>query len=404
MSELLTRYGSSMLNVFGVPKLALTRGHGVWVEDEDGKTYMDLLGGIAVNVLGHAHPAVSEAIATQSQKLIHVSNFFTTEPAVTLGEELRSIVTQSPMSELSAVRVFLSNSGTEANEAALKIVKAWANTHGKHRILALTHAFHGRSIGALSLTHKPQYREPFAPLIPNVEWVAAGDEGALKDAFDTDVAGLFLEPIQGEAGVIPLSDSYLRLARNLCDAHGSLMVVDEIQTGMGRTGHWMAHHSASIVPDVVTLAKGLGGGMPIGATITMTEAATSVLTPGMHGTTFGGNPVCAAAALATIDTIRTDGLIEHARTIGQSWMQELRALEHPAIEQVRGRGLLIGIELKEPIAPQAVTKAQQAGFIINAATPSTLRLAPALIISEDEAESFNSALPEILNDAKGQKS
>lgn len=403
MSELLTRYSSSMLNVFGAPKLALTRGHGVWVEDENGKTYMDLLGGIAVNVLGHAHPAVSDAIATQAQKLIHVSNFFTTEPAVTLGEELRSIVTQSFMSEPSQVRVFLSNSGTEANEAALKIVKAWANTRGKRRVLALTHAFHGRSIGALSLTHKSQYRDPFSPLIPNVEWVEAGDEEALTHAFDTDVAGLFLEPIQGEAGVRPLSDDYLRLARNLCNTHGSLMVVDEIQTGMGRTGHWMAYHSASIVPDVVTLAKGLGGGMPIGATITMTEAATSALTPGMHGTTFGGNPVCAAAALATIDTIRADRLIEHARTMGQNWTHELRALEHSAIDHVRGRGLLIGIELKEPIAQQAVAKAQEAGFIINAATPSTLRLAPALIISADEAESFNSALPEILNDAKGQK-
>ncbi|MDO5729845.1 MAG: acetylornithine transaminase [Actinomycetaceae bacterium] len=403
MSDLLSRYDSSMLNVFGAPKLALTRGHGVWVEDEKGRTFMDLLGGIAVNVLGHAHPAISDAIVTQSQKLIHVSNFFTTEQVVTLGEELRSIVSLRRMSEPMDARVFLSNSGTEANEAALKIVKAWANTQGKRRILALTHAFHGRSIGALSLTYKTQYREPFAPLIPDIEWIPAGDEEALERAFDEGVAGLFLEPIQGEAGVIPLSYEYLRLARSLCDTHGSLMVVDEIQTGMGRTGAWMAHHAADIVPDVVTLAKGLGGGMPIGATITVTERATSVLTPGMHGTTFGGNPVCAAAALATIDTIRTDDLINHAHVLGNNWIQALRSLEHSLIAEVRGRGLLIGIELAEPIAQAAVIKAQENGFIINAATPTTLRLAPALIISEDEAESFNSALPEILNDAKGQK-
>lgn len=402
MSELIERYESSMLNVFGPPKLGLVRGAGCEVEDEDGKSYLDLLGGIAVNALGHAHPAVAQAVADQARTLIHVSNFFTTPPAVELGEKILRISIAEGKSEPSRGRVFLSNSGTEANEAALKIVKAWGNKKRKARVLALTQAFHGRSVGALSLTHKAQYRDPFAPLIPHVDWVQAGDLDALEAAFDDSVAGLFLEPIQGEAGVIPLPTEYLQRARELCDEHGSLMVADEIQSGMGRTGLWMAHHRAGITPDVVTLAKSLGGGMPIGATITLTESAQSVLTPGMHGTTFGGNPVCAAAAIATIDVIEGESLVAHAAQLGDWWMGELRALEHPLIADVRGSGLLIGIELKEPIAQAAVEWAQQLGFIINAANPSTIRLAPPLIITKTEASRFTKALPAILDDDGGR--
>ncbi|MDO5719355.1 MAG: acetylornithine transaminase [Actinomycetaceae bacterium] len=404
MSELLKRYDSTMLNVFGPPKLALVRGQGCEVEDENGKRYLDLLGGIAVNGLGHAHPDVAKAVTDQVQKLIHVSNFFTTPPAVELGERILHIVTGTDKGEPSQGRVFLSNSGTEANEAALKIVKAWGNQQGKARIIALTQAFHGRSIGALSVTHKAQYREPFAPLVPHVEWVQAGDLEALERAFDASVAGLFLEPIQGEAGVIPLSSQYLQRARELCDTNGSLLVADEIQSGMGRAGKWMAHHRADITPDIVTLAKSLGGGMPIAATVPLTANACSVLTPGMHGTTFGGNPVCAAAAIATIDVIERDNLVARAGELGQWWMNELRSLQHPLIAEVRGSGLLIGIELKEPIAQAVVERAQKGGFIINAATATTIRLAPPLIITEAEASSFTKTLPSFLQNGKGGNS
>lgn len=405
MTEWSKRYEDSMLGVFGTPQLVLKSGHGVWVEDEAGKTYMDLLGGIAVNALGHAHPAVAEAVALQAGTLVHVSNFFATPPAIELGEKIRQIVVKPGQDPLPASRVFLANSGTEANEAALKVVKAWGKAHGNTRVLALENGFHGRSLGALSITHKPAYRQPFEPLIPNVEWLEPGNTAQLQEAFEKGgVAGIFVEPIQGEAGVRPLSADYLQKVRELCDTHEALMVVDEVQTGIGRTGEWMGHHFADITPDVVTLAKALGGGMPIGAMVTLTNAATDVLTPGMHGTTFGGNPVCAAAAGAVLKEIASGDLVNHAKELGSKWMRDILDLENPNIIQVRGRGLLIGIELDGPYAGVAVKHALEAGFIINAANPSTIRLAPPLIITEDEADSFTAALPTIISNAKTEVS
>ena len=390
----LASYQNVMMPVFGQPALTLVRGEGSYVWDEDGKRYLDLLGGIAVNVLGHAHPAVARAVAAQSQELIHVSNFFATPPAVGLAGDLVRLASADEQVR-SHCRVFLTNSGTEANEAGLKIVKAWGNTHGKNRIIALERGFHGRSLGALSVTSKAAYREPFAPLLPNVEWVDPNSPTAL-DTIGEDVAGVIVEPIQGEAGVRELPAGFLADLRQRCDTVGALLVVDEVQTGMGRTGQWLGHHESGIIPDVVTLAKGLGGGMPIGAVITMTTAASGVLTAGMHGSTFGANPVCAAAARAVIATIENEGLLDHAAQLGQAWRQQLRQTGGPLVSQVRGRGLLIGIELAEPIAAAAVVAAREAGFIINATDERTLRLAPALNLSAAEAQSFTAALPQIL--------
>ncbi|MDO5034226.1 MAG: acetylornithine transaminase [Actinomycetaceae bacterium] len=390
MSNWSSRYEESMLGVFGTPMLVLARGEGVFVWDVDGKRYMDLLGGIAVNALGHAHPAVHAAIEKQARTLIHASNFFATMPQIELGEKIREVVAPG-----QPAKVFLANSGTEANEAALKIVKAHGKASGKSRILVLERAFHGRTLGALSLTYKEAYREPFAPLIPGIEWITPTVE-ALEAAFDENVAGIFVEPIQGEAGVLEVPAGFLERTRELCDEYGALMVVDEVQTGIGRTGKWMGHHGRGIVPDVVTLAKALGGGVPIGAAVTLTEVAGGILTPGMHGTTFGGNPVAAAAAIAVLDEITSKNLVSHAATLGAQWMENIRALNHPHIKAVRGQGLLIGIELDQPLAAKALKVALQEGFIVNAANPSTIRLAPPLIITAEQAGEFTDALWGIL--------
>lgn len=390
------RYSSALMNTFGIPQLTLSDGHGCILRDADGNEYLDLLAGIAVNVLGQCHPKVTAAIANQLNQLGHVSNFFATEPQIRLAEEILAIVEPGGVSPGS--RAFLTNSGTEANECALKMVKSYGNTTHKHRILALTHSFHGRSTGALSLTWKEQYRTPFAPLIPGVEFIPANDPQALARAMTADTAGIFVEPIQGEAGVYPLEDEYLRLVRRLSAEVGALLVVDEVQTGMGRTGEWMGHHSSGIIPDIVTLAKGLAGGMPIGACIGIGTAG-SILGPGAHGSTFGGNPICAAAALAVIETIRTDGLLEHTQNLGAQWIRELRECGIPTVKEIRGRGLLIGIEFTEEIAPFLVDEARARGFIMNATSSTVVRLAPPLILSAEEAASFTSVLPEIVDTA-----
>lgn len=398
-STLLDGYRAACSGVFGQPALALTRGEGMWVWDESGRAYLDLLGGIAVNVLGHAHPAVVKAVSKQAATLIHTSNFFTTPPAVRLAESLQTVL------DAPAARVFFTNSGTESNEAALKIVKAWGNLHGKHRVIALKGAFHGRSIGALSLTSKAAYRDPFAPVLPHVEWIDATDLAALE-RLDSTVAGVFYECIQGEAGVVELDSQFQVQLVERARRVGALVVVDEIQTGMGRTGQWLAHQWVTrdrpdLLPDIVTLAKGLGGGMPIGATVTMNEAVGSVLQPGMHGTTFGGNPVCAAAANAVIETIRAEDLVAHARELGRYWRAELRALAAQlGIRQVRGRGLLIAVEFVEPLAAAVVRAAREAGFIINHTDAVTIRLAPALIASAEDADRFNRALGDIMAAAR----
>jgi acetylornithine/N-succinyldiaminopimelate aminotransferase len=382
-SDLLGRYAGAMVQVFGTPQLVLAAGHGCWVTDVDGKRYLDLLSGIAVNALGHGHPALVQAVAKQAESAIHVSNFFTSEPAIALAERLLA-VSAAPRGS----GVFFANSGTDATEAAIKL----SRRTGRTRIIALEGSFHGRSTGALALTHKAAYREPFEPLIPEVVFVPPNDAQALRAAVDDATSALFLEPVQGEAGVRELSADYLRLARELTTAHGALLVVDEIQTGIGRTGDWFAHQASGIVPDAMTLAKGLGGGVPIGALVTFGPSVTGLLAAGQHGTTFGGNPLACAAGLAVLDTIERDGLLDHVRQVGA-------LLDHVDVEGVtgtRGRGLLRAIELDGIPSAAVMTAAREAGFIVNAVTPTALRLAPPLVLSEGELRGFLDALPGIL--------
>ena len=398
----LDRYTDAVMNTFGTPGRVLVRGQGVHIWDADGKEYTDLLAGIAVNCLGHAHPAIVEAVTTQLSTLGHVSNFFTTPAQVRLAEELISLTL--PGRPVHESRVFLANSGTEANEAAFKI----ARRHGggsRPRVLALQDAFHGRTMGALALTHKAAYREPFEPLPGGVEFIPAGDIEALRGALGPDVAALIVEPIQGEAGVRELPAGYLEAARELTEAAGALLIIDEVQSGMGRSGAWMAHHllAPGVVPDVVTLAKGLGGGIPIGAVVATGEAA-ALLGPGQHGTTFGGNPVACAAALAVIDTVRSQDLLVRVEQLGSAWARELAAVD--GVNEVRGRGLLIGVGLAEGLPPAgeiAATLLAERGFIVNAPRPDTIRLAPPFILSDDDAGAFTTALSEILSRAQSEK-
>lgn len=385
------RYADNLLGVFGSPQMCLVSGHGCHVTDAAGNSYLDLLGGIAVNALGYAHPAWVKAVSQQAATLAHVSNFFTTPGQLALAEKLLQLA-EAP--EGSAA--FFCNSGTEANEAALKIVKAH---HRGGRVIALEHAFHGRTLGALALTHKEIYRKPFEPLGAEVTFIPAQDPDALEaELVQGDVAGVFLEPTQGEAGVVPLSLEYLQSVRTLTRRHDALMVVDEVQCGMGRTGRWFAHQAAGITPDVMTLAKALGGGFPMGATVTFGSQITGILTPGQHGTTFGGNPLACAAALSVISTIESDDLLDHVRTIGRHLVDSITGI-HPQVVEVRGSGLLLGVQLASPIAADVVTAARGAGFIINAANPSTIRLAPPYILTVQEADSFISALPGLLDAA-----
>ncbi|BDH77038.1 acetylornithine transaminase [Actinomyces naeslundii] len=397
----LDRYTDAVMNTFGTPGRVLVRGQGAHLWDADGKEYTDLLAGIAVNCLGHAHPAIVEAVSTQISTLGHVSNFFTTPAQVRLAEELISLT--FPGRPAHDSRVFLANSGTEANEAAFKIARRHGGA-GRPRVLALQDAFHGRTMGALALTHKAAYREPFEPLPGGVEFVPAGDTEALRNALGPDVAALIVEPVQGEAGVRELPAGYLEAARELTRTAGALLIVDEVQTGMGRSGAWMAHHllAPGVVPDVVTLAKGLGGGIPIGAVVATGEAA-SLLGPGQHGTTFGGNPVACAAALAVIDTIRGQDLLGRVERLGSAWARELLAVD--GVDEVRGRGLLIGVGLAAGLPPAgeiAATLAEH-GFIVNAPRPDTIRLAPPFILSDDDASAFTTTLSEVLARALSEK-
>lgn len=381
----LERYRNALMGTYGVPQRVLTRGQGSYVWDADGNRYLDLLGGIAVNALGHADADWVAAIAAQAATLAHTSNFFATEPQIRLAERLLDICGAPEGS-----RVFLCNSGTEANEAALKM----SRRTGRTRVLALTESFHGRSTGALSLTYKEAYRAPFAPLAPGVEWVEAGNLAALEAAMGDDVAALFIEPIQGEAGVKPLTHEYVAGARALCDAHGALLIVDEVQTGIGRTGTWLAMQAHGVMPDVVTLAKGLGGGFPIGAVVAYGERVASLLTKGQHGTTFGGNALAAAAALATLDAIESRSLLGNAKAMGEWLKEHIGAL--PGVAEVRGEGLLLGIRLEAEISAEVAAAALEAGFIINPPSPDTIRLAPALTLATDEAASFVTWLGEHL--------
>lgn len=388
--ELQQRWSNSLMNNYGVPRVALVRGEGAMVTDADGKHYLDLLAGIAVNILGHAHPAVIDAVTTQLSTLGHTSNLYASEPGIALAEQLLGHLGAG-----ATGRVFLCNSGTEANEAAFKI----ARLTGRPNIVAAEKSFHGRTMGALALTGQPDKRTPFEPMPAGVHHVPYGDVAALEAAVDSDTAAVFLEPIMGEGGVVVPPEGYLLAAREITAKHGALLILDEVQTGIGRTGWFYAHQSVGIVPDVITLAKGLGGGLPIGACIGVGQAG-ELLAPGKHGTTFGGNPVCAAAALAVLRTIADDDLLSHADSVGKTITHSIENLEHPLVSHVRGAGLLLGVVLTAAVAPAVEAAAREAGFLLNAAQPDVLRLAPPLIITEQQATSFVAALPSILDAAQ----
>ncbi|NKS62721.1 acetylornithine transaminase [Rhodococcus hoagii] len=393
-TDLQQRWSGALMNTYGVPRVALVRGEGAVVTDADGKQYLDLLAGIAVNILGHAHPAIVEAVTTQLSTLGHVSNLYASEPAVALAEHLLMQLGVGDNAGTVTGRVFLCNSGTEANEAAFKLARAT----GRRKIIAAEKAFHGRTMGALALTGQPDKRAPFEPMPPGVEHIPYGDLEALDRAVDEDTAAVFLEPIMGEGGVVVPPEGYLAGARKITAERGALLVLDEVQTGIGRTGWFYAHQAAGIVPDVMTLAKGLGGGMPVGACIA-TGAAAELFGPGKHGTTFGGNPVCAAAALAVLKTIAADDLLTRADMIGKVLSTGIEGLGHPLVDHVRGSGLLLGVVLTQDVAPTVEAAAREAGYLVNAAQPGVIRLAPPLILTEEQAEGFVAALPGILDTA-----
>lgn len=387
MSEILMRrYEQSVVGTYGQPQRVLVRGEGAWLWDADGNRYLDLLAGIATGALGHAHPDLVAAVSDQLATLGHVSNFFATSPQIELSERLLTLLAAP-----SGSGVFFANSGAEANEAAFKL----ARRTGRPRILALEGCFHGRTMGALALTHNPAYREPFEPLPGGVQHLPFGDLDALRAALDDDVAALFLEPIQGESGVRPLPEGYLVAARRLTHEVGTLLVLDEVQTGIARTGAWFAHTRHGVVPDVVTLAKGLGGGVPIGAMVAFGERIAGLLGRGQHGSTFGGNPVAAAAALATLRVIERDGLLHNVRMVGDRLAAGVRNLRLPLVVEVRGEGLMLGVELARPVAAELVRAALEAGFVLNAVTPDTVRMTPPLVLTADQADSFLAALPHI---------
>ncbi|RLV55473.1 acetylornithine transaminase [Aeromicrobium phragmitis] len=380
------RYRGSLMNTFGDPQRVLVHGEGALVWDADGNRYIDLLAGIAVNALGHAHPALVTAVSEQLSALGHISNFFTSIPQVELAERLLELLA-------SPGRVFFANSGTEANEAALKATRRT----GRTRLVVAEGSFHGRTMGALALTSKEAYRTPFEPLPGDVTWVPYGDEAALAAAVDDSVAAVVLEPIQGEAGVVVPPADYLSAAREITSRHGALLWIDEVQTGMGRTGDWFAHTSSGVTPDLVTLAKGLGGGMPIGACIGLGDAG-ALLGPGNHGTTFGGNPVSTRAALAVIDTIEGEGLLAAVSDLEQMFRTGLG--DAPGVVEITGRGLLLGVVLDQPIAAAVMHAALDAGLIVNAPTADRLRLAPPFVLTPDQARDAIATLRSVLAEVR----
>ncbi|MFF5362267.1 acetylornithine transaminase [Streptomyces scabiei] len=387
--ELTQRWRGSLMDNYGTPKLSLVRGAGSKVWDADGKEYVDYVGGIAVNALGHAHPAVVEAVSTQIASLGHVSNLFVAEPPVALAERLLELFGRDG-------KVFFCNSGAEANEAAFKIGRLTGRTH----MVATDGGFHGRTMGALALTGQPGKQTGFHPLPGDVTHVPFGDAQALAAAVTEETALVIIEPVQGEKGVVVPPAGYLKAARAITAATGSLLVLDEVQTGVGRTGHWFEYQAhEGVLPDVVTLAKGLGGGLPIGATVAFGRAA-ELLQPGQHGTTFGGNPVACAAGLAVLETIRAEGLLENVKRQSEKLREGIESLGDPMIDHVRGAGLLLGIVLTEPLAPLAQQAAQDAGFLVNAPAPDVVRLMPALNVADAEVDALLRALPGILDAAR----
>jgi acetylornithine aminotransferase len=380
----------------GTPLALLTRGEGCYVWDESGKQYLDFLAGIAVNSLGHAHPVFVDAVSRQASTLAHVSNYFTTAPQLELAERLKRITGAG-----EGGRVYFGNSGAEANEAAFKLARLNRAGGNRHRVLALHDSFHGRTMGALALTGKPSLRDAFEPMPSGVEHIDSTIE-ALERAIDGSVSALILEPIKGEAGVVELPDGFLVRARELTAEHGVLLILDEIQTGAGRTGSWFAYEQSGILPDAVTMAKGMGGGFPIGALVTF-GWASDLFQRGMHGSTFGGNPLATATADAVLQEIESAGLVQNATARGEQLKQIIHGLRSPHVAEVRGRGLLIGVGLTTPVAGAVAAAALAEGLIVNAANDSSIRIAPPLIVGDDEvrifAERFRAALDAVPVDA-----
>ena len=380
MSEMTQRWSRSVMDTYGTPGLTLVRGEGAVVWDADGRSYVDMLAGLAVNALGHAHPAVVTAVTRQISTLGHVSNLYLAEPPVALAEALLARAGRDG-------RVFFANSGAEANEAAFKLSRRTGRTH----VVAAAGAFHGRTMGALALTGQPAKADPFRPLPGDVTHVPYGDVDALAAAVTDATAMVLLEPVQGEHGVIVPPPGYLATARQIATDRGALLAFDEVQTGIGRTGHWFAHQADGIAPDVVTLAKGLGGGLPIGACLAF-GAAAELLGPGTHASTFGGNPVTCAAALAVLETIEAEHLLDHVKRLGERLRKGVEGLGHPLVAGVRGMGLLLAVVLREPRSAAVVDGLREAGFLANAVQPDAVRLAPPLILSADQADAFLAAL------------
>jgi acetylornithine/N-succinyldiaminopimelate aminotransferase len=385
--SMIKRWNNSLQNNYGAPAIALVKGKGIVVSDADGNQYLDFLGGIATNILGHAHPAIVKAVTKQVATLSHVSNFYIHPNAVELAEKLAA------MTGDKSARVFFCQSGAEANEAALKL----SRRTGKVRIVAAQGAFHGRTMGALSMTGQPSKREPFLPLVKGVKHVPYGDIEAMRKAVTKKTAMVIIEPIMGEAGVIVPPADYLVQLRALCDAKGALLVIDAVQTGMGRTGDWFGYEYSGITPDVITLAKGLGGGLPLGAMIALGKAA-ELFQPGDHGSTFGGNPVTTAAGLAAIKFIESQKILKKVEAQGNYLIQELALI--PGVTEVRGAGLLLGIELEILKAADIATAMREAGILVNAANATTIRIAPALIVTDAQIKKFVATFRKVISDAK----
>jgi acetylornithine/N-succinyldiaminopimelate aminotransferase len=391
------RWDAVMMRNYGTPPLALSHGSGCVVTDADGNEYLDLIAGIATVSVGHAHPAVASAVAEQAQRLIHSSNLFIHEPGLALAERLLDLIGRPG-------RVFFCQDGATANEAALKMARRFgrAGDPARVEIVAAEGSFHGRTMGALSVTGNPAKREPFQPLPGPVTFIPYGDAAALEDAVTDRTAAVILEPVLGEGGVVVPPTGYLAAAREACDRAGALLIVDEVQSGIGRTGAWFASLAQGVVPDILTLAKGVAGGMPLGVTIGL-GAAADLFVPGDHGSTFGGNPVSVAAALAVLDVIEKEDLLGQATATGEAWGVSFDAVQHPLLVGHRGVGLWRALQLARPVAGAVEVAARGRGFLVNAVRPDTIRLAPPLILTEDEALRFTHALPDLL-DAAGEGS
>ncbi len=385
-TESFERFGAAMMGSVPPPMAVLVRGEGCYVWDEGGKRYLDFLAGIAVNSLGHAHPALVAAVSEQIATLAHISNYFASPSQIELAERLKRLTGAGERG-----RVYFGNSGAEAIEAAIKLSRL---NQGRTKIVALENAFHGRTIGSLSLTGKPAMQAPFLPLLPGIEHVPATPE-ALEAAIDDQTAALFLEPIQGEAGVIDLPDGFLERARDVTSRHGALLILDEIQTGVGRTGSWFAFQQTEIVPDAIAIAKGMAGGVPIGALVTF-GATSDLFQRGQHGSTFGGNPLATTAANAVLAEIERAGLVEAATSKGDRIRSAVLDAHSPLVAEVRGRGLLIGVGLAKPVANEVVAAALERGLIVNAANDTSIRIAPPLIVGDQEIEQFTRIFTEAL--------